>query len=123
MRILDNFRGTTMDKDIYNDMEIAWAEYEYVCSMIKTKILEIINNDFIILTEEHGIKDEGYAEIEIKNATVVITIKPGILISTIKKVEDFLGIDGRVMISGTKKNARMKIIFYNIKTEDLSELE
>lgn len=120
-----DFLGCLKDSDshnIYNNMEMAWAEYEYVCSMIKTHILELINNDFIVLKEEYGIKDEGYAEVEIKNATIVITVKPGILISTIKKIEDYLGIDGRVMISSAKKNAKMKIIFYNADTSDLFDM-
>lgn len=121
MELLDCLKDN--DPHIYTDMEMAWAEYEYVCSMIKTHILELINNDFVVLTEEHGIKDEGYAEVEIKNATIVITVKPGILISTIKKIEDYLGIDGRIMISGTKKNAKIKIIFYNTDTSDLFDTE
>lgn len=108
--------------DAYDEMEVAWAEYEYVCSMIKTKILEIINTDFVDLTA-YGIKGEGFAEVEIKNATIIVTVKPGILISTIDQIQKFLGIDGRVMISGTKKNAKMKIIFFNPKTEDIFDID
>lgn len=123
MNIIDCFRGEKMSQNVYADIEVAWAEYEYICSTIKTKIFEIINNDFVLLTDEYGVKDEGYVDVEVKNATVIVTLKPGILTSTIRKVEDFLGIEGKVMISGTKKNARIKLIFFNVNTENLDKLD
>ena len=122
MNIIDRFRGEKMSQTVYADIETAWAEYEYICSPIKTKIFEIINNDFILLKNEYDVKEEGYVDVEVKNATVIVILKPGILTSTIKKVEDFLGIEGKIMISGTKKNARIKLVFFNVDTENLDKL-
>lgn len=105
----------------YEGVKVAWDEYEYICFTIKNRILEIINNDFVVLTDEHGIKDEGYADVEIHGATINIIVKPGILISTLNKIESFLGVDGKILISGSKKNSRMKIIFENIPAKTIED--
>lgn len=117
MDICDN----ECEVNTYEDIKVAWAEYEYICLTIKNKILEIINNDFIVLTDDHGIKDEGYADVEVYGATINIIVKPGILISTLNKIESFLGVDGKILISGSKKNAKMKIIFENIPTKTIED--
>lgn len=117
MDICDN----ECEVNTYEDIKVAWAEYEYICFTIKNRILEIINNDFIVLTDDHGIKDECYADVEVHGATINIIVKPGILISTLNKIESFLGVDGKILISGSKKNAKIKIIFENIPTKTIED--
>lgn len=113
MDFVNHFKGVRkMEKNMYNDFEVAWAEYEYVCTSIKTKILDLIEEDYGKLIENYGIRDELYTEIDIKDNNIIITLKPGILVSTVKKIEDFLGVDGKIMIQGSKKNARIRLSFH-----------
>ena len=44
-----------------------------------------------------------------------------LLISTLNKIESFLGVDGKILISGSKKNAKMKIVFENIPAKTIED--
>ena len=104
----DYLPSISSHKDYYDDLKTSWAEYEYVCSMIKTRILEIINN----------YDTTGWAEVRIKDATITILVKPTISINVLNEIEYYLGIDGKVSAHTSKKNGGIEIIFEDFSIED-----
>lgn len=94
----------------YSNVKYAWAEYEFICIQIKNCILEMITE---------GREIEGYIDISIKNAGIYITLENvDLSISTLQKISSYLGVDGKVSSTGSKKHSRVKIIF-----EDVDEKE
>lgn len=110
-----------MDKNIYEDIKLAWAEYEYLCSVITSKVSDIISNDYETLCNECDKKDSLYIDISIQDATITITTKPVIFISTIKKIEKLIGIDGKVTRTNSKKNPYIKIVFDGINIDNIDQ--
>lgn len=90
-----------MDKNLFSDMEQAWAEYEFVKNHIKTKITSIIQDT------DSCYESGDFIEIQIYDKQVIVLVAQ-LSLACLKRIEDFLGVDA--CITATKKG-RLKIIF------------
>lgn len=106
MDFFNNFKKVKkMSKNIYEDFELAWAEYEYICTVVRSKIFEIIDEDPIVKRE-----DDSYVDVKLEDAVIIILVKPGILTSTLRKIEVFLGLEGQIRAIG--KGNRLNYRFF-----------
>lgn len=96
--------------NIYTDFEAAWAEYEYMSQIITGKIHSILEEDESNWSSS-GLKDDFYHDIKILDNRVIIHVRPAVSICALKQISDLLGVDGRIVLYGTKKNAKMRIVF------------
>lgn len=114
MDFLNHFKSVKkMEKNLYEDLELAWAEYEYICSIIKTRIRDILKED-----EEIFMDNE--ISVDINDASIIISLKSCVSIYTISRIEAFLGVSGKVYSTGSKKHSKIKMIFEKekLKIED-----
>lgn len=95
-----------MNKNLFSDMKVAWAEYEYICNHIQTKIRAIIED-----TNPYQ-KDNKYINVTVGDCNVVVEVTD-ISLSCIKRIEDFLGVDAKVYTH--KKTEVIKICFEDIE--------
>lgn len=119
MNPFENYRKDA--KNLYNDFEVAWAEYEYIRQVLKTRIMEMVEADNQYW-QEQGFNDNFYANVDIDdNANILITVKPVISTSVIQDISELLGVEGKITVLGEKKHSKMRISFSNTKTITYNE--
>lgn len=87
------------NKNIYADLELTWAEYEYVRQTIMSKVYNIFKEN-----------EDSLISVDVIDASVVITAQ-SVSIKTLKHLCDLLGFEGKIEAKGSKKSAATKIIF------------
>lgn len=96
---LANHLRNEVNKNIYADLELTWAEYEYVRQTIISKVYNIFKEN-----------EDSLISIDIIDASVIITAQ-SVSIKTLKCLCDLLGFEGKIEAKGLKKSAATKIIF------------
>lgn len=93
------------NKYLHNDLLNTWGEYSYVSSFIIKHIhkifSEVFESDIVI----------GDLDIDIHNTDIRIKTSYPINIEVLNRLQDFLGVSGKIEAIGTKKKARLLIIF------------
>lgn len=101
---------------LYFELETAWAEYEYICQVIKSRIVKILGED-VEYFEKKG-QDIHY-DIDIVDKDIIITSNVGFRIRTVFKIDKILGAEGRILTTGKKKAQKVKLIYDMSHMEDI----
>ena len=94
---------------MYIDFETAWAEYEYIGQIVKNNIEEILAEDKKKWGSFKSKDDFFYHSVEISGNSIIIYVRPILSISALQEISNLLGVDGKILLHGTKKNAKMQI--------------
>lgn len=93
------------NKYLHNDLLNTWGEYSYVSSFIIKHIhkifSEVFESDIII----------GDLDVDIHHTDIRIKTSYPINVELLSRLQDFLGVNGKIEAIGTKKKARLLIIF------------
>lgn len=112
MEFVNEFRNFKKNSsNVYQDFILAWAEYEYTVSQIKTQVTDIINEDFKELRQKYDLDDdEIHLDFVFNNNEIVIKFRPFISIDALEKISEYMGVLGYISIIKSK-NPRIQIKF------------
>lgn len=106
MEFVNHFKNIKKtDKNLYGDLELAYAEYEYIRQVLKSKISNILLKE---------ISDSSQFFIDITDACIEITIEGTVSLSIIRELDRLLGIDGIIKSVGKKKSSKVRLIFEKV---------